>query len=419
MNNFRKNFIWNICGTSLNAFNSLFFLIIVTRINGLENAGIFTLAFSTACILYVIGIYSGRIFQVTENGKITDKDYIASKIITTIIMVIISILFVVVKGYSLYKSSIFILLCIYKALEAFSETFYAILQKNEELYKVGKSLFFKSLIAIVLFLVVDIVLKNIIISCSMIILANILIIVFYDIPNTNKIIDKKEKASKQNVKQIFKTGFYTFAITFLGLYILNASKYAIDNFMSEDIQAIYGIIIMPATVMSLFGQFIIHPFLNKFVEYCNNKKQKEFNNLIIKLIGSIILVGVLASILGYFLGIPVLNILYGIELDNYSIHLLVIIIAATLYTIALLLSSILTTVRYTFIQFIIYMANTILALALSNILVKNYGINGAIGSYFAVMFLLLLMYAISTNVILKKVFKEKKDEQSNNCNSGI
>ena len=95
----------------------------------------------------------------------------------------------------------------------------------------------------------------------MIILANILIIVFYDIPNTNKIIDKKEKASKQNVKQIFKTGFYTFAITFLGLYILNASKYAIDNFMSEDIQAIYGIIIMPATVMSLFGQFIIHPFL--------------------------------------------------------------------------------------------------------------------------------------------------------------
>ena len=163
MNNFRKNFIWNICGTSLNAFNSLFFLIIVTRINGLENAGIFTLAFSTACILYVIGIYSGRIFQVTENGKITDKDYIASKIITTIIMVIISILFVVVKGYSLYKSSIFILLCIYKALEAFSETFYAILQKNEELYKVGKSLFFKSLIAIVLFLVVDSVLKNIII----------------------------------------------------------------------------------------------------------------------------------------------------------------------------------------------------------------------------------------------------------------
>ena len=53
--NFKKNVIWNILGTGFNSFNSLFFLIIVTRINGTTNAGIFTIAFSTACILYIIG----------------------------------------------------------------------------------------------------------------------------------------------------------------------------------------------------------------------------------------------------------------------------------------------------------------------------------------------------------------------------
>ena len=68
-NNFKKCFIWNLLGTGFNAFNSLFFLIIVTRINGLENAGIFTIAFSTACILYAVGLYSGRIYQVTEQNK--------------------------------------------------------------------------------------------------------------------------------------------------------------------------------------------------------------------------------------------------------------------------------------------------------------------------------------------------------------
>ena len=74
--NFRKNFIWNILGTSFNAFNSLFFMIAVTRINGLEDAGVFTLAFSTACILYMIGIYAGRIYQVTDSDKIiTNKDF--------------------------------------------------------------------------------------------------------------------------------------------------------------------------------------------------------------------------------------------------------------------------------------------------------------------------------------------------------
>ena len=61
-----KNFIWNTIGIMLNSFNSLFFLIVVSRINGLNDAGIFSLAFSTALLLYTIGLYSGRMFQVTD-----------------------------------------------------------------------------------------------------------------------------------------------------------------------------------------------------------------------------------------------------------------------------------------------------------------------------------------------------------------
>ena len=137
---FRKNFIWNIIGTTFNAFNSLFFMIIITRVNGLENAGIFTLAFSTACILYIIGIYAGRIYQVTEASKeITDKDYIANRIISCIIMIVIVIFFVIINQYDVYKSSIFIILTMYKALEAFSDVLYGIMQKNELLEKAGKS----------------------------------------------------------------------------------------------------------------------------------------------------------------------------------------------------------------------------------------------------------------------------------------
>ena len=84
---FKKNFIWNIIGTGFNAFNSLFFMITVTRINGVDNAGIFTIAYSTACIIYIIGVYAGRIYQVTEPDKsITDKEYIVNRIITSVLM---------------------------------------------------------------------------------------------------------------------------------------------------------------------------------------------------------------------------------------------------------------------------------------------------------------------------------------------
>ena len=66
----KKNVLWNMIGASSNAFTSLIFAIVVTRINGLEEAGIFTYAFATACLFYVIGIYAGRAFQVTD---ITEK----------------------------------------------------------------------------------------------------------------------------------------------------------------------------------------------------------------------------------------------------------------------------------------------------------------------------------------------------------
>lgn len=137
---FRKNFIWNVLGTGLNAFNSLFFMIIVTRLNGVDQAGIFTIAFSTACIIYFVGVYAGRIYQVTElNKEITDKEFIVNRSISTILMLILVILFSVIRGYNLYKSTMFLLLTLYKALEAFSDVLYGILQKNDRLEIVGKS----------------------------------------------------------------------------------------------------------------------------------------------------------------------------------------------------------------------------------------------------------------------------------------
>ena len=88
-----KNFIWNSIGTGLNSFNSLFFLIIVTRINGVDNAGIYSIAYATALILYTVGLYSGRLTQVTDiENKLKDKDYILSRIISSLFMIVIAYL---------------------------------------------------------------------------------------------------------------------------------------------------------------------------------------------------------------------------------------------------------------------------------------------------------------------------------------
>ena len=213
---FRKNFIWNTLGTGLNAFNSLFFMIIVTRINGFDSAGIFTLAFSTACILYAVGIYAGRVYQVTElNKEISDNDFIVNRIITTLLMIILVAVFCTFKHYELQKAVIFLLLTIYKSLDAFCDVLYGILQKNEQLDIVGKSLTMKSIISIMIFLITDIVTKNLLLSILILVIAFIFITVEYDFRKVYKYIDFKVKANMKNVLNILKKGFFIFKISFL------------------------------------------------------------------------------------------------------------------------------------------------------------------------------------------------------------
>ena len=409
MSQFKKSFIWNTIGTSFNAFNSLFFMIIVTRINGVENAGIFTLAFSTACIMYVIGLYAGRIYQVTEPDQtITNKDYIINRIITTSLMIILVAFFCIIKGYTLYKATIFILLTIYKALEAFCDTFYGILQKNEKLDKVGKSLVLKSIISVILFMLVDYATKNLVFTIIAIIITNILITIFYDIKNSKEFIETKVKYNKNNIKKIFKLGFFTFIISFLGMYILNAPKYSIDNYLTESYQTIFGIIVMPATVMGLVAQFLIHPYLNKIMDVYEDRNLKALKKMIFKLVLIIGIFGMLASILAYLLGPEVLGGIYGIDLNLYRVNLVIIIIASTLYTVGVIYSSVLTTVRDTFSQFIIYIIISIFAFIISNLFTQFYELNGATYAYLSIMFLQFSIYIVYSNIKLKRIFKEDR-----------
>lgn len=407
---FAKDFIWNTFGTGLNSFNSLFYLIIVTRINGMNDAGIFSIAYSTALILYTIGLYSGRLCQVTDTeNKVKDKDYILNRVITCVLMIILGAGFLVVKQYQTYKTTVFILLCIFKATEAFSEIIYGIMQKNDLLYRVGQSLTIKSLIGIILFLIIDLGTHDLILACISMIIVNISTIIFFDfILISNKLIDKSSKVDFNNVLMIFKSEFFVFANSFLGIYVLNAPKYAIDSYLTEELQAIYGYIVMPGTVMVLFAQFVVLPFLNKLKELYAIRDFKNFKAIVRKVKMCVVAFGIFAVLSAYFLGPEVLGIIYGENLKAYRLDLALIIGAYIFYSISYVNLVVLTTMRNTFSQFIVYIITAIIALVGSKIFVQNFGIHGGAISCATTLVLQFIMYTILTMVTVNKVEKGKQ-----------
>ena len=306
-------------------------------------------------------------------------------------MIIIVMFFILIKDYTLDKNLIIVIMTVYKLLEAFSETFYGYLQKNEELHIVGKSLFYKSIVGLMVFFFVDYFTKNIVLSCVALVINSIVYIIFYDIRKSISLISK-DKVRINKVLKLFKIGFSVFVFSFLAIFIVNVPKYVIDVLLSDSYQTIFSIIIMPGTVMSLCGQYIMAPLLTQVVDFYNQQLYDKFINLIIKMIKILILLGFLVEVVAAFIGIPVLSFIYSINLDKYKIDLILVIFGAILYALSGVLSTALVTMRKNTIQMLIYIIDSIFSIFACYILIKSFGVHGAVYGYVLTMILHSMLY---------------------------
>lgn len=103
----------------------------------------------------------------------------------------------------------------------------------------------------------------------------VLVLIFYDIPSANKLSNFKLMWNQKNLNFLFKSGFFIFLINFFSVYIVNAPKYALDGRVADSLQAIFGIILMPATLVSLAIQYFVQPYLQKLALLFNELKKKN------------------------------------------------------------------------------------------------------------------------------------------------
>lgn len=403
----KKDICWNTIGVTLNAFTSLVYLVIVNRINGAENGGIFSFSYSVACLLFIIGGYATRTYQVADTAeKLNDSEYLLHKISTCGLMLIAGTLYCFLIREPVKRSAIIALTCL-KMMEAFSDTPYAYIQKKDRLYLVGISLTIKATAEMVIFCVVDWLTNNMIAACIAIAAASGAVTLFFDMYYARRYIIL-EKVRVNRLWALYKDGFPIFIISFLSVYIINAQKYAMNGILSDELQAVFGIIIMPATFISLCGQYIMNPMLNQLVEFFKDKEYQKFKNSTYKLIKLLLLFWVLAEILAYLLGIPVLNLLYAISITQYKVDLLLIILGAVFYASAYIFQNCLIVMQKNNYQIVIYLISSFIAVSVSPILITKFGIRGATMAYLATMFSHCVMYYLYFNYTINS-FKRKRE----------
>lgn len=405
MKNEKKNFIWNTIGLTFNAFISLFLLIIVKRINGIDIAGIFTYAFSLSCLFFIISCFFSRTFQVSEyKREFSFNDYFTSRIIFDIVSLILIIIFSIISGFDRYKIYVIILLMIYKCIEALCDSIFGQIQIEGNLYKTGISYTLKSIMGLFAFVLIDYFTKNLLLSITGLFTVSIIIMLIYDIPSL-EISFPKIKINKDALKKLIIITFPVFIYTFMQNYLSNSQKMIMTYFINNKMQTIFGILIMPATMILLVGNYIILPFINDLTNKYKNNKYKEFDKVVSKICLAVFIIGLICIIAAYFLGIPVLNFIYNIELKDYKLMLIIILIGSIFNSIIMVLSNVLTIMNVNKTQTIIYLIMAVIATVITVLLASIYKINGLCYAYLITFVLLFIIYYVTYKIKIKELEK--------------
>ena len=301
----KSAYIWNTSASMLNAFQTVLILMVISRIDPLTDAGIFTIAFAIGNLMLTIGLYGIRQFQVSDvNTKYKFHEYFIARGITCLIMIIVSIVYVSIYfadgTYTKNKSLIIIIVCLTKSIDAFEDVFHGTFQQQGRLDIAGKILFSRLIFYIILYVCVYVGTGNLV-AASLVsfIVSAVISLALNSIALRSFSCGDKVSTSSHFIKLLTEC-FPLFISSYLTMYIINAPKYAIDKVLNSEAQACFNYIFMPVFVIGLISQFVYQPIIGKLSLLWYKKEIKKFYKLIMR---QGIIIGALSAFVllcGYF-----------------------------------------------------------------------------------------------------------------------
>lgn len=384
----KKDYIWNSIGSFLQSAISPILLIVITRLNGVGDSGLFSFAMSLSVVFWAISLWGGRTYQVSDVKKeFSSGDYIVVRFISSLIVAVFSISFCILSGYDLIKTELIMVLVSFKILESIADSMYGVLQIHNRLYIVGISLTMKSVFGFMLFTLVDILTKNIIYGALSIFIVNIAVVIFYDIPWMKHV--ESVGLTKKNIMQagkIMKKTAEVFVVVFLTMFSLNIPRYFLDKYHYDQI-GYFGIMAMPITLLTLFISFVLQPNVVNLSELLKKKKVKEFTKIVSKIDFITFTLGILFVVSSYLIGVWVLNAVFGIDINNFRIDLTIMVIGAVANAFVSIYVNLLIILRRFKGQFYTLLVTNILAVILSVYLIDRLAMLGSVLVFMIISFL--------------------------------
>ena len=394
----KYKYIWFTMGTACFALATLVMTIVISRLLGETQAGMFSVGLSIAQWLVTIAYFEIRTFQVTDvRNEYSFKYYLTLRILMCIITFLASIVYVVFNNYDIQKVIIILLVCLYKISDSIADTFEGEFQKEDRIDISGKSEFYRVFFSILVLVIAVAVSKNLILSLIIMNVVAYGMIVLLDISIAVKRVSVRMTGDMKRLWELVKMCIPLAVSTFLSTYIINSSKLSVDRVLGDEAQLYYTAVFMPNMLINLFSGIIFKPMQTAMAVNYYEKKYKNFWHIISKMILIITGFTFVCEVGAYILGIPVLSWLYGVNLKEYKLTLLLLLLCGGINAINIIFYYVLAIMRKQKYMTILYIIVCLVSFLIMDTMTGKMGLMGASLGYLILVSLLaalLLVYII-------------------------
>ena len=389
----RSAVVWNAVAACLTSFQTMLLLMLLTHFGTPEHSGYFVMAFTAANLFMNIGKFGMRQYQVTDAGdRFSFREYVASRVFSVGLMTVALVLFLLwallFNGYTAEKAAVVALITFYRGVEAAEDVLHGRLQQRGRLDIAAKILAIRNAVFMAGFAALYLLTKNLVLTCAVNAAVTLLLCVVLNRP----FFKMEQKGPSPSFHPSFRLlgECLPLCLTMVTyMYLGNAPKYIVDGLVSDAVQTRFNIVIMPAFVGSLLCSFIFNPALKRIGELWNSRDIAALRKTTRKL--ALVPIAVDAALLlgGWFLGIPVLSAVYGVELADYRLTLMIFLLASGTVAMLNLFVSLLTAMRKQKHLLFAYAAASLLLLLTGRAVFSAKGLNPLCWFYLAVLLAVL------------------------------
>ncbi len=388
-----RDFIWNSVGAA--AWGAVFPLVtmVSTQLVGTEQAGMISMAFVVGILLMFLGNFGARTYQISDiHEEHSFLDYQISRWITCIVMVACGWFYCSIRGYSQEMFDISIAIILYKMIDALADVYEGRLQQVDKLYLAGISQTLRSALAFIVFAILLFITHSPVVSCYGMAIAAAATFVVVTWPLTLLESPKSKTASIKSILSLFKLTAPLFVAIFFFNVVENMPKFAMEGLLPYDNQLYYNALYFPAQTILLTSQLVYKPLLLRIAGVWQDaSKRLKFNLILVGLTAVIIGITAVFWLVMAWVGIPVLNFLYGVDFAQYKGLLYIMLITGGITALIDFLYQVITIMRRQKDVTVIFLITFVFSLFIPYLLVNYAELEGAVLSYLIIESIMLTL----------------------------